>query len=71
MKVWTRFMKQPYKPELPEENKWCWRRWFHDVYCPGNTRHAVQKALADFGGRFQAYDFVEHGLTTWSIADNH
>jgi|SRR5690606_31342829 D-glycero-alpha-D-manno-heptose-7-phosphate kinase len=44
---------------------------FMMFYCPGNTRHAVQKALADFGGRFQAYDFVEHGLTTWSIADNH
>lgn len=40
---------------------------FMMFYCPGNTRFAVQKALAGFGGVFRPYEFVEHGLVTWSL----
>lgn len=36
-------------------------------YCPINTRFAVAKALAHFGGNVQEYNFTEAGLTTWSI----
>jgi len=40
---------------------------FMMFYCPANTRHAVKKALAKFGGTFSAYQFTERGLFTWSI----
>ncbi len=40
---------------------------FMMFYCPANTRYAVKKALAQFGGEFRNYSFVEHGLSTWSI----
>ncbi len=40
---------------------------FMMFYCPGNSRFAVQQALAKFGGEFRHYQFVEHGLSTWSI----
>jgi D-glycero-alpha-D-manno-heptose-7-phosphate kinase len=36
-------------------------------YCPANTRYAVSKALAQFGGNVQEYHFTENGLTTWTI----
>lgn len=41
---------------------------FMIFYCPGNTRHAVIKALNNFGGNVRDYSFTKHGLTTWSTA---
>jgi D-glycero-alpha-D-manno-heptose-7-phosphate kinase len=40
---------------------------FMMFYCPANTRFAVQKAVSKFGGEFRHYQFVEHGLSTWSF----
>jgi D-glycero-alpha-D-manno-heptose-7-phosphate kinase len=39
---------------------------FMIFYCPGNTKHAVIRQLEKFGGRVRDYQFVEHGLTTWT-----
>lgn len=39
---------------------------FMIFYCPGNTKHAVIRQLMKFGGRVRDYQFVEHGLTTWT-----
>lgn len=39
---------------------------FMTFYCPGTTRYAVIAALAQFGGTFHPYRFVEQGLFTWS-----
>jgi D-glycero-alpha-D-manno-heptose-7-phosphate kinase len=40
---------------------------FMIFYCPGNTKYAVMKSLDRFGGKSRHYQFVEHGLTTWTI----
>lgn len=40
---------------------------FMIFYCPGNTKFAVMEALAAFGGHCKNYQFVDHGLTTWTI----
>ena len=40
---------------------------FMMFYCPGNTRYAVKKALAQHGGDFTPYQFTERGLFTWNI----
>ena len=40
---------------------------FMIFYCPGNTKYAVTEALARFGGYCKPYQFVDHGLTTWTI----
>ncbi|WP_276132738.1 dehydrogenase [Polluticoccus soli] len=40
---------------------------FMMFYCPANTRYSVQQALNNFGGDFRAYQFTQHGLSTWSI----
>lgn len=40
---------------------------FMIFYCPANTKYAVIKSLDKFGGRFRNYQFVEHGLKTWTI----
>ena len=42
---------------------------FMIFYCPGNTKYNVAAALEKFGGRARQYQFVDHGLTTWTIAD--
>jgi D-glycero-alpha-D-manno-heptose-7-phosphate kinase len=42
---------------------------FMIFYCPGNTKYNVIAALENFGGRGRQYQFVDHGLTTWTIAD--
>lgn len=39
---------------------------FMVFYCPGNTKYAVQKALARFNGRCYSYQFVKNGLLTWT-----
>lgn len=40
---------------------------FMIFYCPGNTKYQVIKKLESFGGRYRNYQFVEHGLKTWTI----
>ncbi len=40
---------------------------FMIFYCPGNSRFAVKNALEKFGGVSRHYQFVEHGLKTWSL----
>ncbi len=40
---------------------------FMIFYCPANTRYPVMKALSDFGGEVIKYEFVEHGLTRWTV----
>jgi D-glycero-alpha-D-manno-heptose-7-phosphate kinase len=40
---------------------------FMIFYCPGNTKYNVIKALEKFSGQHKNYQFVEHGLTTWTI----
>jgi len=40
---------------------------FMMLYCPDNSRYAVQKALQQFEGQFRDYQFTDHGLSTWSI----
>jgi len=40
---------------------------FMVFYCPGTTKYNVAKELEKFGGVHRNYQFVEHGLTTWTI----
>ena len=40
---------------------------FMIFYCPGNTKYEVMKRLENFGGVPRNYQFVEHGLKTWSV----
>ncbi len=40
---------------------------FMIFYCPNNTKYAVRKALAAFGGINRSYSFTKHGLKTWRI----
>jgi D-glycero-alpha-D-manno-heptose-7-phosphate kinase len=40
---------------------------FMMFYCPENTKFNVKNALSTFGGEFRNYQFVEHGLSTWTI----
>jgi D-glycero-alpha-D-manno-heptose-7-phosphate kinase len=40
---------------------------FMIFYCPGNTKYNVAKSLERFGGVHRNYQFVEHGLTTWTV----
>jgi len=40
---------------------------FMIFYCPANTKYNVAKSLEKFGGVHRSYQFVEHGLTTWTI----
>lgn len=40
---------------------------FMIFYCPANTKYAVMKKLEKFGGSARQYQFVEHGLVTWSV----
>lgn len=39
---------------------------FMIFYCPGNTKHMVIRNLEKFGGEYRNYQFVEHGLTSWT-----
>ncbi len=39
---------------------------FMIFYCPVNTRYKVIETLQSFGGEIKAYNFVQHGLTTWT-----
>ena len=40
---------------------------FMIFYCPANTKYNVAKKLERFGGVHRSYQFVEHGLTAWTI----
>jgi D-glycero-alpha-D-manno-heptose-7-phosphate kinase len=40
---------------------------FMIFYCPGNSKYAVMEALSAFGGHCKHYQFVDHGLMTWTI----
>ncbi len=43
---------------------------FMIFYCPGNSSHAVKKALMQFGGAVRPYTFTTYGLTTWTHSSN-
>lgn len=40
---------------------------FMIFYCPGTAKYRVIKGLERFGGHHKNYQFVEHGLKTWTI----
>jgi D-glycero-alpha-D-manno-heptose-7-phosphate kinase len=40
---------------------------FMIFYCPANTKHKVIKSLENFGGMHRNYQFVQHGLKTWTL----
>jgi D-glycero-alpha-D-manno-heptose-7-phosphate kinase len=40
---------------------------FMIFYCPINTKYKVIKSLENFGGQHRNYQFVGHGLKTWTI----
>src|SRR5665213_2831129 len=40
---------------------------FMIFYCPGNTKYKVMEKLITFGGHCKSYQFVDHGLSTWTI----
>lgn len=40
---------------------------FMIFYCPGNSKYNVARSLERFGGVHRNYQFVEHGLTTWTV----
>ena len=44
---------------------------FMIFYCPENTKYAVSEALQQFGGVCRNYQFVDHGVTSWSIYKNN
>ena len=39
---------------------------FMIFYCPGNAKYTVMQRLEKFGGYSRNYQFVEHGLKTWT-----
>jgi D-glycero-alpha-D-manno-heptose-7-phosphate kinase len=40
---------------------------FMTFYCPANTKYSVIEKLSEFGGFVKNYQFVDNGLTTWTI----
>jgi D-glycero-alpha-D-manno-heptose-7-phosphate kinase len=40
---------------------------FMIFYCPVNTKYNVSRSLEKFGGVSRHYQFVEHGLQTWTV----
>src|SRR5579871_970058 len=40
---------------------------FMTFYCPDLSKYKVMEALSKFGGYCKPYQFVDHGLTTWTI----
>mgnify|MGYP000991477044 CR=1 FL=1 len=40
---------------------------FMIFYCPNNSKYNVIDALQRFGGRNRRYQFVTHGLKSWTI----
>ena len=39
---------------------------FMVFYCPYNTKYKVIDALNSFGGICKNYQFVDHGMTSWT-----
>ncbi len=40
---------------------------FMIFYCPSTTKYKVIQALSRFGGMEKRYEFVKHGLSTWTV----
>jgi D-glycero-alpha-D-manno-heptose-7-phosphate kinase len=40
---------------------------FMTFYCPGTSKYAVIEVLSKFGGQVRPYQFIKHGLTTWTM----
>jgi len=40
---------------------------FMIFYCPGNTKFSVMESICGFGGYCKNYQFVDHGMTSWTI----
>jgi len=40
---------------------------FMTFYCPENTKYSVIETLSQFGGYVKNYQFVDHGMTSWTI----
>ncbi len=40
---------------------------FMIFYCPATTKYQVMEALSRFGGMEKRYEFVKHGLSTWTV----
>ncbi|MBL7697571.1 MAG: dehydrogenase [Chitinophagaceae bacterium] len=40
---------------------------FMVFYCPGNSKYSVIQSITQFGGKCKNYQFVDHGLTTWTV----
>jgi D-glycero-alpha-D-manno-heptose-7-phosphate kinase len=40
---------------------------FMIFYCPGMSKYKVSETLEQFGGRSRHYQFVEHGVKSWTI----
>lgn len=40
---------------------------FMIFYCPGNAKYRVMNALEKFKGHCKPYQFVDHGLVSWTI----
>jgi len=40
---------------------------FMIFYCPNNTKYKVRQSLQQFGGIHRNYQFMKHGLKTWTI----
>ncbi|WP_207513637.1 GHMP family kinase ATP-binding protein [Longitalea luteola] len=40
---------------------------FMTFYCPGNAKYQVIDCLSKFGGFVKNYQFVDHGMTSWTI----
>lgn len=40
---------------------------FMIFYCPANTKYRVINSLEKFGGQHRSFQFVKHGLKTWTI----
>lgn len=43
---------------------------FMVFYCPGNSKFNVMDALGNFGGVCKNYQFVDHGMTSWTNRDH-
>jgi len=40
---------------------------FMIFYCPGTTKYGVINSLKKFGGQHRPFQFVKHGLTSWTV----
>lgn len=40
---------------------------FMIFYCPDNTKYNVIETISKFGGYIKNYQFVDHGMTSWTI----